>query len=485
MKLYPLFASLGGRPVLVVGGGEVAERKVEALLSAGAAVRVGAPVLNLRLAQWVAAGRIRHLAGGFAESWLDDVFLVIAATNKTGLNRRVAAAAEQRRLLVNVVDDAELCTFHVPAIVDRSPLMIAISSAGAAPVIARRVRERLESLLDPSLGRLVALADRYRRRIRGRYQHMPSRHRFYNWLLDGSVSRLLRAGKPQDAEQALVAALNASDADDTAGHVTLVGAGPGDPGLLTLKGLRALNEADVIVHDRLVTQAVLDLSRRDATRIDVGKRTGDNHAAAQRRINDLMRTHACSGRRVVRLKGGDPFVFGRGGEELEFLHHHGIAYEVVPGISAAFGCAARAGVPLTHREHAQSVHLITIGCHGELSEQDWTALARQRQTLAIYMGVAKLALLTRQLLAHGRAPSTPFALIEKGTMPDQRVVTGTLQQLPSLARQNDVRPPAMLILGEVAALAPALAWAGQQGGTDRLVQAEARSDHMNGFWTSA
>lgn len=458
MNLYPLFADLTERPVLVVGGGEVAERKVRSLLKTGARVSVGAPVLNTQLAQWMAAGRIDHLAGRFDAAWLDGMWLAIAATNDNSINRRVAAAGEQRQLLVNVVDDAELCSFHVPAIVDRSPLTIAISSAGAAPVVARRVRERLEQLLEPSLGALVGLAGRHREKIRQRHQHMTSRRSFYNGLLDGPVARLLRAGKPGQAEQTLVDALARPAADAVRGQVTLVGAGPGDPGLLTLNAQRALGEADVILHDRLVSDAIIDLARRDAERIDVGKRVGEDHEATQQRIGDLMCEHARAGHRVVRLKGGDPFIFGRGGEELELLRAHNINYEVVPGITAAMACAAYAGVPLTRRDYAQSVHLTTIGRKDNLNTRDWAALARQHQTLAIYMAVAKLGELQQQLLAHGRDGATPFALVENGTRSDQRVVTGTLQELPQLAQAQQVCAPAMLILGEVAALAPRLAW---------------------------
>lgn len=470
MSLYPMFVNLDGRPVLVVGGGEVAERKVRALLKTDARIRVGAPRISPQLVRWAQDGCIEHWVGHFTDNWLDGAWLVIAATNEQSINRRIAAVARTRRLWVNVVDDAELSSYHVPAIVDRSPLMVAISSSGAAPVLARRIRETLETLLDPSLGKLVALADRYRPRIRERFQHMPSRHRFYNWLLDGPVARLLQADQPLKAEQTLTSRLDAAT-PGTTGLVTLVGAGPGDPGLLTLKALRCLNEAEIILHDRLVSDEILELARRDAVRIDMGKRVGENHSATQQRIHDLMLKHARDGRRVVRLKGGDSLVFGRGGEELEFLRSHDIAYQVVPGISAAMACAAYAGVPLTHREHAQSLHLTTIGRKHNLAERDWAMLARQHQTLAIYMGVAKLEVLTRRLLAHGRAGSTPFALVENGTRLEQRVVTGTLDRLPALARQNRISAPAMLIIGEVAALAPRLAWYGhKQAPSDALYE---------------
>lgn len=458
MRLYPIFANLDRRRVLVVGGGVVAERKVTALLAAGACVSVAAMTLTPALHDLQARGRIALRQGPFDPRWLDAIWLLVAATSDQPLNRHLASLAEQRQLFVNVVDDAALSSFHVPAVVDRSPLTIAISSAGAAPMLARLIRERLEALLDPSLGPLAALATRWRARIRTRHPDLAARRRFYETLLSGPVAALVRRGRSAQAEQATEQAL-AEPQPALAGSVILVGAGPGDPGLLTLRGLRALNEADVILHDYLVSAEVLDLARRDAVRIVVGKRAGDHHTT-QDDIHQLMLDHTRSGKRVVRLKGGDPFVFGRGGEELEFLRRHAIAYEVVPGITAALACAAYAGIPLTHRDHAQSVRLMTAHGRDSRDVADWAAMAQERQTLAIYMGVSELDALQTGLLAHGRAPTTPFALIENGTRADQRVVTGTLTNLAASAAQHAVRSPALLILGDVAQLAQRLSWFG-------------------------
>lgn len=458
-RLFPLFAALRGRAVLVVGGGAVAQRKAEALLEAGAQVRVGAPALQPALAELAAQGRIEHLPGAFAEHWLDEVWLAIAATDDLAVNRAVAAAGEARRVWVNVVDDAEASSFHVPARVERGPLQIAISSGGGAPMLARHLRERLETQLDPSLGELAELLGRERLRIRARHPELGARRRFFDRLLDGPLPALLRQRRERAAERAFAAALAERDPGARKGSVVLVGAGPGDPGLLTLRGLRALNEADVILHDRLVSAEVLRLARRDAERIEVGKQSGDHHTT-QDRIHELMLEHARAGKRVVRLKGGDPFVFGRGGEEIEVLRAHGIAYEVVPGITAALACAAYAGVPLTHREHAQSVRLVTAHCKESDDSLDWAALAQERQTLAVYMGVAGLDKLRDRLIAHGRAPDTPFALVENGSRANQRTVVGTLAELPEAALAHDVRSPALLILGEVAALAERLHWHG-------------------------
>lgn len=460
MTLYPIFANLDQRPVLVVGGGVVATRKTQALLEAGADVSVGAPALTPELNALLTQGRIRWVHGDFDPAWIDAMWLVIAATDLPPVNAAVYAAAQSRRVFCNVVDDAGHSSFHVPSIVDRSPLIVAISSAGTAPVLARRLRERIETMFDHSLGHLATLAARYRPRIRSALPELGARRHFYDWLLDGPVAGLLRQQRPAHAEQTLVQALQAPDAP-AQGHVSLVGAGPGDPGLLTLKALRALNEADVIFHDRLVSPAVLALARRDAQQIAVGKQPGEDHHATQARIHQLLASHAQAGKRVVRLKGGDAFIFGRGGEELEYLRAHAIPYEVVPGITAALACAAYAGIPLTHREHSQSVQLITAHCRDDEDSLDWAGLARGRQTLAFYMGVGQIQLISQRLIAHGRSADTPFALIENGSRPEQRVVCGPLHELAALARRHAIKAPALLIIGEVAGLAKTLHWFGQ------------------------
>jgi uroporphyrin-III C-methyltransferase/precorrin-2 dehydrogenase/sirohydrochlorin ferrochelatase len=423
-------------------------------------VTVGAPILGPELRERLQHGRITYRPGAYQSEWLDNVWLVIAATRSRPLNARVAADGHARQRLVNVVDDPALSSFQVPALIDRAPLLVAISTGGIAPVLARRLRERIESLLDPTIGSLLQLAQRYRARIRQRYTDLAARRRFYDWLHDGPVNALIRAAHPIRAEQQLLAALCGNNELINKGSVVLVGAGPGDPGLLTLRALRALNEADVILHDELIGPQILDLARRDALQIAVGKRGGGTHTP-QETIHALLLQHVRAGRRVIRLKGGDPFVFGRGGEELAFLREHGIAYEVVPGITAAVACAAYSGVPLTHRDHAQSVRFVTAHCQQSLDTLDWRDLARERQTLAIYMGVSQLDELTRQLLAHGRAADTAFALIENGSLPNQRTLTGALDDLPTLAKHHVIRAPAIVILGEVATLADASHWFGE------------------------
>ncbi len=458
MKLYPVFTDLSDRAVLVVGGGTVAARKVVALLRSGARVRVGAPTLNSQLSALKQNSLIEHIEGEFDASWIDGVWLVVAAVDNADVNRSVAAAAEARRCFVNVVDDAALSTFHVPAIVDRSPLIIAISSGGAAPMLARWVRERLEILLDHTVGAMAGLLERKRSAIRARHRDLADRRSFYDRILNSSIWSRLRANDQVGAAREFDRALDLKSSNK--GSVILVGAGPGDPGLLTLRALRALNEADVILYDRLVSEHVIDLARRDAERIEVGKSVGEDHDVTQTRIHALMLEHARAGRRVVRLKGGDPFIFGRGGEELEFLRTNGIDYEVVPGLTAAVACAAYAGVPLTHRDHSQSVRFVTAHGQNSLENVDWRSLAQENQTLALYMGVAQLEPLRSQLLAYGRAKTTPFALIENGSTQSQRVVAGTLDELVELAHAHDVRAPALLIVGEVAAYARTLHWFG-------------------------
>ncbi|WP_347259326.1 siroheme synthase CysG [Rudaea sp.] len=459
MHLFPLFADLSGRRIVVIGGGIVAERKVALLLAAQARVVVVAPVLGENLRQWANEGRLAHLAASFDAMQLDEAWLAVAATDAAGVNAAVAAAAAARRIFVNVVDDAALSTFHVPAIVDRAPLTIAISSGGAAPMLARLARERIETLFDHTWGALAALLAKTRSRIRERFARIEERRRFYERVLRGEVASLLRQQRQGEAEAALDRALSSSQGQPASnpGSVILVGAGPGDPGLLTLNALRALNEADVILYDRLVSAEILDLARRDAERVDVGKIVG-NHHTPQAAINALLVEHARMGRQVVRIKGGDPFIFGRGGEEIEYLRAHGIEYSIVPGITAAIACAAYAGIPLTHRDHAQSVRFATA--HRRRSDSEAGELTAAGETLAIYMGVAEATTLRDSLYADGWSPATPFAIVENGTRPQQRVLVGLLAELVECAHAFEVRAPALLIVGDVAALAAANHWFG-------------------------
>lgn len=464
MDYLPLFADLKQRPVLVVGGGEVAARKIDLLHRAGAQVRVVAQTLSSELEQLHQDGRIHWLALDFLPEQLDEVFLVIAATNDTALNAAVFAAADQRHLLANVVDDQPRCSFIFPSIVDRSPLVVAISSAGQAPVLARILREKLEALLPSSLGDMAAVAGRWRGRVKQHVASMGERRRFWENAFSGRFASLISRGQLAQAEEELQLSLEGQNRNQ--GEVALVGAGPGDPGLLTLRGLQVIQQADVVLYDHLVSPEVLDLVRRDAQRICVGKRAGA-HSVAQEETNQLLVTLAQRGKRVVRLKGGDPFIFGRGGEELQVVARAGIPFHIVPGVTAASGATAYAGIPLTHRDYAQSVTFITGHCRADGDDVDWQALARGRQTLAIYMGTVKAAEISQQLIAHGRASTTPVAVIGRGTRADQQVLTGTLAELELLAHQAPT--PALLVIGEVVDLHHQIAWFGQQPQTGQAI----------------
>ncbi|TNV52857.1 siroheme synthase CysG [Yersinia pestis] len=464
MDYLPLFADLKQRPVLIVGGGEVAARKIELLHRAGAQVWVVAQTLSSELEQQYQDGRIHWLAQDFLPEQLDNVFLVIAATNDTVLNAAVFAAADQRCILANVVDDQPLCSFIFPSIVDRSPLVVAISSSGQAPVLARILREKLEALLPTRLSDMAAIAGRWRGRVKQHMASMGERRRFWEHAFSGRFASLISRGQLTEAENELQLSLEGQHR--ALGEVALVGAGPGDAGLLTLRGLQVMQQADVVLYDHLVSPEVLDLVRRDAERICVGKRAGA-HSVTQEATNQLLVTLAQQGKRVVRLKGGDPFIFGRRGEELQVVAQAGIPFQVVPGVTAAAGATAYAGIPLTHRDHAQSVTFITGHCRPDGDDLDWQTLARGRQTLAIYMGTVKAAAISQQLIAHGRSSTTPVAVIGRGTRVDQQVLIGTLAQLESLAQQAPT--PALLVIGEVVNLHHQIAWFGQQPQTESAI----------------
>ncbi|RQM71519.1 uroporphyrinogen-III C-methyltransferase [Aeromonas jandaei] len=457
MDYLPIFCRLDNKPVLLVGGGEVAERKARLLLDAGAHLTVVAPELDPELAELAANGSIEWLAGEFAPAQLTGKWLVVAATDRREVNALVYQSANRARIFANVVDDPKRSSFIMPSIIDRSPLMVAISSGGKAPVLARLLREKLEALLPQHLGAVAAFAGSLRERVKARFANMGERRRFWERLL--GADRLGQALARGDSASANQLADNLfADESQSAGEVVLVGAGPGDPGLLTLHALRQMQQADVVVYDRLVSDEVMALVRRDAKRIFVGKQAG-NHCVPQEGINQLLLEEAKKGQRVVRLKGGDPFIFGRGGEELETLVGTGIGFQVVPGITAASGCAAYAGIPLTHRDHAQSVRFVTAHGKGGARDLDWPLLAKDKQTLVFYMGLSSCATIREQLLAHGKAGHTPVALIERGTQPSQRVIRGTLDQLPALA--VGVESPALIMVGSVVTLADRLAWFGE------------------------
>jgi uroporphyrin-III C-methyltransferase/precorrin-2 dehydrogenase/sirohydrochlorin ferrochelatase len=458
VKYFPVFFDLQGLHVLVVGGGEVALRKVSLLERTGAVITVVAPRIAPGLQERGAAGTIKLVAREFVPEDLDGARLVVVATSRRAVNRFIAKLSDARAIPVNVVDDREASRFIVPAIVDRDPIMVAISTGGTSPVLARRLRERLEAFLPKRLGDLAMWLRGLRKTSRDRLRDTDERRRFFEAVVDGPAARRFIDGDPHGALQIAQRLLaTTSTAPRAAGEVTLVGAGPGDPELLTLKALRALQDADIILYDRLVSTAILDFARRDAAKICVGKSAG-GASTTQAEINDLLIQHAASGQRVVRLKGGDPFIFGRGGEELEALARAGISFSVVPGITSALGCAAYAGIPLTHRDHAHSVTFVTGHADKNGPEPDWRALAMPGTTAVFYMGLARMAHIVARLLEHGAAGTRPAAVIVHGTLPNQQVVAATLATIEGAASAASLESPALLVVGEVVALSATLAW---------------------------
>ncbi|MFG0585319.1 siroheme synthase CysG [Pseudomonas sp. zjy_9] len=460
MQFLPLFHKLQDRPVLVIGGGEVALRKARLLSDAGARLRVVAPEVRSELQEL--AGSAGIFLRGYASSDLQGVALVIAATDDETLNAQVSAEAQALGIPVNVVDAPSLCSVIFPAIVDRSPLIVAVSSGGDAPVLARLIRAKIETWIPASYGQLANLGKRFRERVKQMFPDVQQRRVFWEDVFQGPIAESVFAGKPEAGERLLQERL-AGAAPRALGEVYLVGAGPGDPDLLTFRALRLMQQADVVLYDRLVAPAIIELCRRDAERIYVGKRRAD-HAVPQEQINQLLIDLARQGKRVLRLKGGDPFIFGRGGEEIEQLAAEDIPFQVVPGITAASGCAAYAGIPLTHRDHAQSVRFVTGHLKDGSSNLPWKDLVGPGQTLVFYMGLVGLPAICEQLIAHGRSGATPAALVQQGTTQNQRVFTGTLDSLPQLVAEHEVHAPTLVIVGEVVTLRDKLAWfEGAQG----------------------
>ncbi len=456
LLFFPISLRLAGSRVLLVGGGEVAARKVRLLLRAKPRIEIVACELNEELSALCAAGRVRHLATDFAPSQVQGCRLVIAATDDRAVNRAVAAAADAANVPVNVVDDPEPSSFITPAIIDRAPLQVAISSGGAAPVLARRLRERIEAMLPGNFGRIAEFMHRMRGRVAAKYPAGERRAIWENFLDSPGAESLLR-GDETAADLELQRLL---DGGAASGQVFLVGAGPGDPDLLTFRALRLMQQADVVLYDRLLSPAILDLVRRDATRIFVGKQRS-RHAVPQDEINTELVRLAREGKRVLRLKGGDPFIFGRGGEEIETLAAAGIPFQVVPGITAASGCAAYAGIPLTHRDYAQACIFVTghARADGKLA-LNWPLLAQTGQTVVIYMGLGTLPQLCAQFIAYGLPAEWPAALVEEGTSSAQRVIAATLADLPAKVEAAQVSGASLLIVGEVVRLREKLGWFG-------------------------
>ncbi|MBE7421603.1 MAG: uroporphyrinogen-III C-methyltransferase [Zoogloeaceae bacterium] len=465
MDFLPIFLNLKGARCLVVGGGAVAARKAGLLAGCGAKVAVVAPELGETLAAEKAAGRIEHIAARFEEAHAAGATVIVAATDDPAANAAVSQAAKTRNIPVNVVDAPALCSFIFPSIVDRSPMVVAVSTGGASPVLSRLMRAKLETLLPATYGRLAQLAHGLRERVKQHFANPPQRRIFWEKMLGGTFADLVLAGKSTEAEKYFDEQLAASQDAPPRGEVYLVGAGPGNPDLLTFRALKLMQQADVVVHDNLVSPAIVELCRRDASRIYVGKQRND-HTLRQEEINALLVKLAKEGRRVLRLKGGDPFIFGRGGEEIETLSVHGISFEVVPGITAAAGVASYSGIPLTHRDYAHACVFVTGHLKDGTMDLDWSGLARPQQTVVFYMGLHGLPVLCRELVAHGLPDATPAAIVQQGTTNRQRVLIGTLDTLPRLAEEAQLKPPTLIIVGEVVKLHDKLKWFDPAGAAD-------------------
>jgi uroporphyrin-III C-methyltransferase/precorrin-2 dehydrogenase/sirohydrochlorin ferrochelatase len=458
MDYLPIFLKVQDRPCLVVGGGKVAARKASLLQRAGAHVTVVAPEICDDLQHLAEQGDVVHARRTFLDSDIDDKALVIAATNDEEVNRHVSRLAGERHIPTNVADNPQLCNFIMPSVIDRSPVLVAVSTGGSSPVLARLLRARLESFIPAAYGRLARLVDEYRQDVKRRFAEPVKRRYFWESILQGRVSELLFAGQEDKARSALQQAISDTDEQFAAvGEVYLVGAGPGDPDLITFRALRLMQQADVVVYDRLVSEPILDMVRRDAEMIYAGKQR-DQHTLSQETINELLVRLAREGKRVLRLKGGDPFIFGRGGEEIETLAEEGISFQVVPGITAAAGCASYAGIPLTHRDYAQACIFVTGHLKDGSVDLDWDSLARPAQTVVFYMGMHSIPIISKELIAHGLPASTPVALVQKGTTREQRVYIETLASLPDIVTRKSLKPPTIIIVGEVVSLHEKLDW---------------------------
>ena len=457
MDYFPVFVKLKNQDCLVVGAGKIAARKIELLARAGAKITVIGNKISQHVSGLEQTYQLKLLQKSFVPADVSGFRLVVSATDNKETNQQVAKAAEEQNILVNVVDSPDICSFIFPAIIDRSPVVAAVSSGSAAPVLARLLRAKIETIIPPAYGRLANLSEKYRNDVKKHIKEPAQRRIFWENIFQGSVAELVFAGNDQDAEQQLQQTITGQKDTSTLGEVYLIGAGPGAPDLLTFRALRLMQQADVIVYDHLVSPEIIDLARRDSEKIYVGKER-HKHTLPQESINTLLADLAKAGKRVVRLKGGDPFIFGRGGEEIETLMQQGINFQVVPGITAASGCASYAGIPLTHRDHAQSCTFVTGHLKDNSINLNWTQLAAPNQTIVIYMGLVGLEKICESLIAHGSPKDLPIALVQQGTTVNQRVITGTLETLPATIAGLNIQPPTLIIIGTVVTLHDKLKW---------------------------
>ena len=456
MDIFPISLKLQQQPCLIVGGGHIAYRKAVLLHKAGAVIHIIAPDIDANLLQLVEESQGQYIQALYpAQIQLNDYRLVIAATDDYAVNTQVFEDCEALKILVNSVDDPPHCRFMVPAIVDRSPLVISVASNGTSPVLSRQIRTQLETSIPHGMGKLAEFSGKWRAAVKAKISNPDERRVFWEDLYASSLKEQVFHDNLTEADRLIEQAL--AEWKTPKGEVYLVGAGPGDPELLTLKALRLMQQADVVIYDRLVSPAIMELCRRDATKIYVGK-ARSNHAVPQEGINALLVEYASKGQRVCRLKGGDPFIFGRGGEEIQELFAAGVPFQVVPGITAASGCSAYAGIPLTHRDYAQSVRFLTGHLKEGSPELPWDELVYQNQTLVLYMGLVGLEKICEKLIEHGQRPDMPVALISKGTTLEQKVLVGTLAYIASKVEEDHIQAPTLTIIGDVVSLREQLQW---------------------------
>jgi uroporphyrin-III C-methyltransferase/precorrin-2 dehydrogenase/sirohydrochlorin ferrochelatase len=457
MEFLPLFLNIREQHCVIVGGGEVALRKAILLIKAKANLSLVSPQFISQLQDLSEEGRCKLLQEEFVAEQLEGASIVIAATNNKETNAQVAKAADKKNIPVNVVDQPELCSFIMPSIVDRSPVVVAISSSGRSPVLTRKIKELNETLISNREGQLAELLGTFREKVRNKYSDFIERVKFWESLLESEVTELVYSGNEGAAIQLIEDKLKQSDQTEAIGEVYLVGAGPGDPDLLTLRALRLMHKADVVLYDRLVSQEIMDKLRPDAEKIHVGK-ASSNHPVEQETINEMLVRMARSGKRVLRFKGGDPFIFGRGGEEIESLSKANIPFQIVPGITAASGCASYAGIPLTHRDHAQSVRFLTGHLKDNTLNLDWANLIQEQETLVFYMGLLGIKTICEQLIDHGMDAEMPIAVVQQGTTKTQRVVTADLKTMPAVVDTEKLKAPTIIIIGRVVGLRNSLDW---------------------------
>ncbi|MGB7815010.1 MAG: siroheme synthase CysG [Methylotenera sp.] len=463
MQALPIFFNIKDRHCVVIGGGDVAIRKVTVLLKAKAAITLYSPEICHELKALVATKKIKYIQADYEQNQLAGACLVIAATDNETVNKAVSLAAKAQNIPVNVVDAPDLCTFTMGSIIDRSPVVIAVSSEGNAPVLARFIRTKIETMLPASYGRIAAIAGEFRDQVKAKFATTQARRRFWEDVLQGPMVERVLAGQEKAARELLQDILDDKDTTASKGEVYLVGGGPGDPDLLTFRALRLMQQCDVCVYDKLVSPEVMELVRRDAELIYVGK-ARDQHTMPQEEINELLARLALEGKRVLRLKGGDPFIFGRGGEEIETLMERGVPFQVVPGITAANGVSSYAGIPLTHRDYSQACLFVTGHLKAKENSKevtidlDWVAMSRPNQTVVIYMGLVGLKEICEKLIAHGVSASMPVAVVQQGTTQKQKVVVATLADLAEKVASAGLKPPCLTIIGEVVKLREKLNW---------------------------